>query len=248
MKLRRHPLFLWAIALLVTAIFAQLGFWQLDRAAQKRGMLASVAAALSARAPQPLSVIADRRRSRAYDWVEMAGRFTDSPMVLLDNQQHAGRVGVRAYRVFKPDGGQPVLLDLGWVALPPDRTLPKPATDHAPQAFAGLLLPPPGQGLDMGKPAAQPDGTLLATAIDLSALRVALKQPALALRVFRPEPRPGFGFERDFDVLPNTLPPERHLGYALQWFGLAVTVLITALLLTWRARRVPAQRNNRPSP
>jgi surfeit locus 1 family protein len=247
-NVRRHPLFLWTIALLATALFAWLGFWQLERAAQKRGMLANVAAVLSAREPRPLSVIADERRAQAYDWVEIEGRFADGPLVVLDNQQHGGRVGVRVYRVFVPDDGARVLLDLGWVALPPDRKLPEPASDLAVEKFAGLMLPPPGHGLEMGRPAAQPGGTLLATSIDLPALRTMLKQPTLALRVFRPEPRPDFGFYRDFDILPNTLPPERHLGYAVQWFGLAATVLITALLLTWRARRAPAPRNDRSSP
>jgi surfeit locus 1 family protein len=247
-KLRHHPLFLWAIALLAMALFARLGFWQLERASQKREMLADVAAVLGAREPQPLSVIADQRRVHAYDWVRMEGRFAESPLVLLDNQQHGGRVGVRAYRVFIADGGARILLDLGWVALPPDRTLPTLAADPARITLAGLMLPPPGQGIAAGGPAVQPDGTLLATAIDLPTLRTTLKQPALASRVFRPEPRSGLGFDRDFDILPNTLPPERHLGYAVQWFGLAVTVLIAALLLTWRARRVAAQRNDRPSP
>ena len=39
---------------------------------------------------------------------------------------------------------------------------------------------------------------------------------------------------RDLDILPNTLPPERHLGYAVQWFGLAIAVLATALVVTVR--------------
>ena len=43
--------------------------------------------------------------------------------------------------------------------------------------------------------------------------------------------------ERDLDILPNTLTPERHLGYAVQWFGLAAAVFVVALVLTLRARR-----------
>ena len=248
MNLRGHPLFLWAIALLVFALFARLGFWQLERADEKRERLDKVAAVLAARAPQSSAVIADKDRAQDYDWVVIEGRFADGPMVLLDNQQQGGVAGVRAYRVFVPNEGAPVLLDLGWVALPPDRTLPKPDPDSARMQLAGLLLPPPGQGIDVGGPVAQPGGTLLATTIDLPTLRTTLKQPTLALRVFRPEPQSGFGFERDFDILPNTLPPERHLGYAVQWFGLAATVLITALLLTWRARRAAAHRNDRLLP
>lgn len=243
---QRQPLFLWIIALLVMAAFARLGFWQLERAGQKREMLDKSSAALDSRAPQPLSVIADTARAGDYDWVEVEGRFADVPVVWLDNQQRKGAVGVRAYRVFELRDGLPLLVDLGWTALPADRTLPAMRGDRARETLTGLLLPPPGQGLDMGGPVAQPDGTLLATTIDLPTLQIALKLPALAPRVLRPQHDPALGFDRDFDILPNTLPPERHLGYAVQWFALAAAVLITALLLTWRARRT-AQRNDRPS-
>lgn len=247
MSVRRHPAFLWAIALLATALFARLGFWQLERADEKRDMLAKASSALSSRTPKPLSVIADRQRATGYDWVEVEGRFADAPAVLLDNQQQGGKVGVRAYRVFVLKDGLPLLVDLGWAALPPDRTLPHVVRDVERARLAGLLLPPPGQGLDMGAPVKQSDATLLATAIDVPTLRVALELPALAPRVLRPENDESLGFARDFDILPNTLPPERHLGYAVQWFGLAAATLITALLLSWRRRRA-VLRNHRSSP
>ena len=64
-----------------------------------------------------------------------------------------------------------------------------------------------------------------------------LPLPALAPRVLKLDPDQPLGYARDLDVLPNTLPPERHIGYAVQWFGLAAAVLVTALLLTWRSRR-----------
>lgn len=236
-NVRRHPLLLWAIALIVMALFARFGFWQLERADQKREMLAKASTALSSRAPQPLSVIADPGRAADYDWVEVEGRFVDAPAVLLDNQQQRGRVGVRAYRVFVLKSGLPVLVDLGWTPLPPDRTLPIVKRDTVRATLAGLMLPPPGHGLDVGAPATQSDGTLLATAVDLRTLGSMLRLPALAPRVMRPQPDPTLGYARDFDILPNTLPPERHLGYAVQWFGLAATVLITALLLTFRRKR-----------
>ena len=43
--------------------------------------------------------------------------------------------------------------------------------------------------------------------------------------------------ERDLDILANTLTPQRHLGYAVQWFGLAIMVLVVALVLTLRKKR-----------
>ena len=62
--------------------------------------------------------------------------------------------------------------------------------------------------------------------------------PAEATRVLRLDPALPFGDERDLDLLPNTLPPQRHLGYAVQWFGLALTVLVVAVVLERRRRRV----------
>ncbi|WP_343123727.1 SURF1 family cytochrome oxidase biogenesis protein, partial [Xanthomonas translucens] len=56
-------------------------------------------------------------------------------------------------------------------------------------------------------------------------------------QVLRMDPALPLGYPRDLDMLPNTLPPERHLGYAVQWFGLALAVLLTAGLLSWRTRK-----------
>ncbi len=74
-------------------------------------------------------------------------------------------------------------------------------------------------------------------ALQREALARALSLPALAPRVLKLDPDLRLGYARDLDILPNTLPPERHVGYAVQWFGLAAAVLVTALLLTWRSRR-----------
>jgi cytochrome oxidase assembly protein ShyY1 len=55
--------------------------------------------------------------------------------------------------------------------------------------------------------------------------------------VLRLDPVVPLGYERDLQLLANTLPPERHRGYSLQWFALAVAVLVTALILTFRKAR-----------
>ncbi len=65
----------------------------------------------------------------------------------------------------------------------------------------------------------------------------ALGLSSLAPRVLKLDPDLPLGYARDLDILPNTLPPERHIGYAVQWFGLAGAVFVTALVLTWRSRR-----------
>jgi cytochrome oxidase assembly protein ShyY1 len=231
----------WVLALAVAGLFARLGAWQLDRMHQKQAMLDAVHATLQAKRPLPLAAAADATRARGYDWAAGAGHFPDVPAVLLDNQGREDRgAGVRAYRVFQPDaGGAPLLVELGWLPLPGDRTLPRVPLPAGVHAVAGLLVPPPSAGLARGDATPQADGSLLAIALQPDALRGALHLAALAPRVLKLDPAqalPAGGprYVRDLDILPNTLPPERHLGYAVQWFGLAIAVLATALVVTVR--------------
>lgn len=239
---RRNLVAGWTLALLVAALFARLGLWQLDRMHEKQAMLDAVHATLQARAPRPLALAADPARTRGYDWAAGEGRFLDVPAVLLDNQQLSGEdrgAGVRAYRVFQPAAGTPLLVELGWLPLPGNRAMPHVPLPAGVHAVAGLLVPPPSAGLARGAATPQADGTLLAIALQPEALRGALHVAALAPRVLKldpaqPLPTGAPRYVRDLDILPNTLPPERHLGYAVQWFGLAIAVLATALVVTLR--------------
>jgi len=232
---RRNTAFGWMLALLVIALFTRLGFWQLARMHEKQAMLDAAHAVVQQRHALPLSAAADAPRSRDYDWSMGSGRFAAMPPVLLDNQSHDERAGVRAYRVFLPaDAAPPLLVELGWLPLSGDRRMPPVPRPDATMRIAGLLAPPPSAGIATTTVQPQPDGTLLTIALDLPLLRKALALPTLAPRVLKLDPAIPLGYARDLDVLPNTLPPERHLGYAVQWFGLALAVLVTALVLTFR--------------
>ncbi len=250
MSRRGNIVFGWLLALATIVLFSRLGFWQLERMHQKQAMLDAVHGVLQHRQAQPLAIAADPARSGSYDWSEGDGRFADLPPILLDNQMfnsrgRGERAGVRAYRVFQPEAGMPLLVELGWLPLPGDRQLPAVPRPGAVTRVAGLLVPPPSAGLAHGAAIAQPGGTLLAVALQPAALRQPLHLAALAPRVLKLDPAQalpagGPAYARDLDILPNTLPPERHLGYAVQWFGLAIAVFITALVVTFhKALRRP---------
>lgn len=160
-------------------------------------------------------------------------------LVLLDNQLHDGRAGVRVYQLAVPDGVPgSVLVDLGWLPLPADRKLPRIVALTGMQTVQGLLSAPPSSGLAIGPAlaAGAAPQTWLATRLDTEALRSTLGRRDISSQVLRLDPALPVGYVRDLEMLPNTL-PARHLGYAVQWFGLAAAVLATAMLLTWRARR-----------
>lgn len=227
----------WLLAIVVASLFGALGTWQLGRAQQKRAMLADAQATITQRHAIALAAASDPGRASRYDWAAGSGRFLPGPAILLDSQVHNGQVGVRAYRAFLPDGAmQPLLVDLGWLPLL-DRhqmpTLPLPESGEV----RGLLMPPPSHGLMSPVASRLPGGDVLVTALPVPELPALLGQPKPAPRVLRLDPDMHVGGERDLDVLPNTMPPERHIAYAVQWFAMAATVLVLAFLLNRRSRR-----------
>ncbi|ASL02362.1 SURF1 family protein [Xanthomonas citri] len=233
---RKHTaVFGWCLALLVSAGFAALGHWQLQRMHSKQALLDRAAHVRDTTLPLAQALATPNELA----WVRGSVRFLPQ-LVLLDNQLHDGRAGVRVYQLAAPEGvSTGVLVDLGWLPLPADRQLPGIVALKGVQTVQGLLSAPPSAGLAIG-PALAPGAaaqTWLATRLDLQALRSTLGRRDISSQVLRLDPALPAGYTRDLDMLPNTLPPARHLGYAVQWFGLAAAVLVAATLLTWRARR-----------
>lgn len=217
--------------------FATLGSWQLGRAQQKRDWLqqqqralvappSALAEALDAAADAPIAAVAGR------------GRYV-APLWLLDNQQRDGRVGVRAYALAEVAGREALaLVELGWLPWSPQRTLPPLRLPDGERELRGLWTAWPGQGL---RAAQNPEPRAAESAALLNYLeRAELERwsgRAIAPRVLKLAPDIGDGWQRDATLLPNTLPPERHVGYAVQWFALAASVAIVYLVLLLRHRR-----------
>lgn len=214
--------------------FSALGRWQLGREQVKREQLAAAAAALAA-PPQALERATGA--GEGIDRVAGSARFLDTPRLWLDNQRRGQRVGMRLYCAAQPATGAALLVDLGWLPVSGDRALPPASCPQGEQTLAGLLVPPPSVGLRLGPGLVEQDGGWLATRIEPDAVSAAWSLPvALAPRVLRLDPALPIGHERDLELHANTLPPEKHRGYALQWFGLAATTGILILLLNLRRR------------
>jgi surfeit locus 1 family protein len=237
----------WVLAIATIVLFVSLGRWQLERMQEKRVKLAAAAQALKPQAPQPLLLASDPVRAQEYDWSVGTGVMANAT-IWLDNQIVHGKSGVRMYCVLLPDAGvQAQLLDAGWWPLDGKRDMPVFGCPVGAQNVRGLLAPPPSPGLQNGDDMATSGvHRWLVTRIDPGRIARELKLSAgIAPRVLRLDPArikgdagvmlvPGV---RDLVILPNTLTPARHLGYAVQWFALALTVLIVAVVLTIKARK-----------
>lgn len=230
-------LVLTACGLVLAVGFAALSNWQFDRGEQKQAWLTQVESArmASPRALEPAALDASLKGLPVRVQGEIELR--PSPRLLLDNQQREGRVGLREYVLARASGseGSWMLTDLGWLPLAADRRLPELDALPVQLAARGLLTDLPGQGLRLApNPVAEGDAVLL-NYLDTGELS---EQTGLEIlpRLLRLDPEIPIGHARDLDVLPNTLPPEKHRGYALQWAGLSLATLVITLLLFFRSR------------
>lgn len=234
--------FYYLFAAMLCFTFFSLGRWQLSRANWKQGRLDAVTAVLKERTPQSLAVLSNSDDTDLA-WASGRGRFIAAPVLLLDNQRLGDKVGVNVFRVFQPDNGRALLVNMGWLPVPGDRRMPTPEKISGAYQLDGLLVAPPSPGLAIGPAYVKTSNQYwLLTRMSLQELSSELKTP-FASRVLRLNPDSPIGHARDLDILPNTLPPEKHRGYAVQWFGLGLATVVITLVLGMRSRK--QKRNER---
>ncbi|MFO1405962.1 MAG: SURF1 family protein [Steroidobacteraceae bacterium] len=217
----------WAVALavLATAGCLALAHWQLGRAREKEALIAAFDAGGGEPAPLTVGTLADRPR---YQHVTVAGRYEPARQVLLDNMPSStGQAGYRVLTPFRPEGGGPlVIVDRGWVPLGPDRThLPAVTVADAPRSVTGRLdrLPVPGLRLGEARAPGEAGWPLVLNFPVQADLEAALGEPVEPRIVLLDADQPD-GYERVWRPALG-FPPERHLGYAIQWLALALVVL-----------------------
>ena len=233
-----------AFALLLTlagiAAFVRLGMWQLDRANQAQALLDAFAAAPAATIEDFASVRNTPLASR-FPHVRVRGRFLAGRGWLRDEQMREGKLGVEVYAAFVADGSNEVLLvDRGWIAWSHESST-RPVPPPAPEGeitLVGIYAPFPGNGFRIGGNAlvAQSAWPKLTLAIDADEIAADLAQPLLP-RVLLLDAQPGSGFVRAWT--PNLMPPQRHRGYAVQWFAFAIAAF--AIFIVLHRRKVRQQ-------
>lgn len=237
----------WTVGLtaLGLAIFVSLGYWQLGRAQEKQALLEAFASGSEDIVDTTGLGFDELAR---YQRVRLRGTYDATRQILLDNMPSAaGRPG---YRVLTPleraDGRGWVLVDRGWVPLGASRAaLPDVAVGTDEREVAGILDVLPVPGLRVGPAAAPGAGTwprvlLFPTEADVeSALGIDVESRIILLDQdvadgFERRWRPALGFG-----------PERHLGYAIQWFAFALVSV--ALFIALNLRQAGASGEPDPS-
>ncbi len=223
--------------LLVLPLLLTLGFWQLDRARQKAELQEAFAEQVQ-QPPASLVEVNPTDPASRYRRVIATGWYDGVHQLLLDNQVRDGQPGYHVLTPLHLTDGSAILINRGWLPLGASRReLPDVSVTAEPVTVRGWLAQPANPGLRLGDAAG---GDLkwprVIPHVDYLRLAILLGYP-LRPAVILLEPGTSAGYGRDWQPRFGGYGPERHQGYAVQWFALAAALLI--LYLTINIRRQP---------
>lgn len=216
----------WLIALLVAALFCVacifLGRWQFGRYVERRDHADLVNAYYQAE-PVPLDEVlpsgsAPLPDDQVWHRVEVTGTYSPGDRLMVRNRPQNVTYGYEVLDVLRPAGGDPILVDRGWVRNA-ERADVLPDVAPAPSGtvrVVGWLRQGEGS-LDRSLPRGQLASIDVAEAAEETGARL---RPAYLL-LDSERTADGGTPERPQPLIPPKTDTGPHFAYALQWWGAA---------------------------
>jgi surfeit locus 1 family protein len=217
------------IALLFFCLFINLGNWQLKRAKEKRALLATYESRIQS-APRLITAFSTSSDLRFYQ-VLLHGHFQNDKTILLDNKTYEGQIGYEIYTPFlAKELTKPILVDRGFISIGQSRqTLPIIRSITGEITLTGMLNLPP-KYVSLGEIT---ESTTISWPLrveyvhldELSKYTGNLSTPY----ILQIDPKHLAAYPIKWEIV--IMSPEKHMGYALQWFAFALTLLILFVTL-----------------
>lgn len=231
--------FNWKLSLFVVICFPivmRLGFWQLDRAEQKDVVIAAQQALIN-------EAEIETGQLKAEQWQQFRnalakGEFSDK-VFLVDNQIYKGKFGYEVIQPLKLENNSWLLVSRGWVAGNLDRRiLPEIETPKGLQTLHGYLYQP-GEMFALGEAAISSEWPKVIPSASVENMYKQLSNndkmsPPFLLRLHDLHTDDGALFQAHWQFV-NVL-PEKHIGYAVQWFGMAALLIVLFLFASIKKR------------
>ncbi|MBT4962888.1 MAG: SURF1 family protein [Francisellaceae bacterium] len=192
----------------------------MDRAQQKSHLIAQVNN--TNYKPKDVSVIAYDELV-TYEKISCTAKINSTQIILLDNQMMDHQVG---YRVLAPatckNSNRILLIDRGWIAKKKIDTLPPVNTQE--RILEGMAIWP-SSGILLKK---QTLPSKLTWPLILQKLEPELIESALNSQIWPKALRLDANNPLALQVpdVGVNMPPEKHQGYAMQWFSLALVLMV----------------------
>ncbi len=203
-------------------LFVNLGLWQLGRGEEKQQLMS---AQEQLRQSKPIAVSDFEKLNRLSPGqpVSLSGVWVEQPQIFLDNVVLDGQVGYELLQLYSDRNQRQVLVNRGFVTMARTRADLPVLPSLAQQPAAGEVYKP--ELNQMVDPSVEQwaTGVIRIQSLDSEAVAEALETELVPVVIRLAEDHP--------DALPRYWPvtnmlPEKHRGYAIQWFLMAVAVVI----------------------
>lgn len=218
------------LAVVVTAVTARLGWWQLQRAEQKTQWHTHY---MTQRALPSVPIAqwpgsAAQAQTLTHRLTRVSGHWDDRHTVYLENRQMQGKPGFYVVTPLMLDDGSAVVVQRGWQPRDPsDRTRVQPPPESAPpHVITARIAPSIARLFEFDSSVSGP----IRQNLDLQAFSSEIGRPLKPFVLIQ---------ESSADQVPDGLArqwPEpsagvhKHYGYAFQWFALST---LTIVLYVW---------------
>jgi len=226
-------MFLIVIALVAIIAMVKLGIWQLDRSTFK----AQKQATITARLNEPIRKLPEtvvKSSEWRYFNVSVKGQYLPELGILVDNVVNNSIAGVSVVTPFEIEGSETrILVNRGWIPWGVDRRiLPTVETPKDTIELYGLLIPPLEGHFYLQDPQDSKEHEQLWSQLDFKQFEQNNSQPLQPLILVLDENQPG-SYE-NIETLSEDEWIARHKAYAVQWFGLAITLMIITIILIYK--------------
>lgn len=212
--------------LLAIIILVYLGTWQLARSAQKKELTNQLEQKLLATPVRLPSISDPQLMKNRFTPVMVYGTYLNKYTFLLDNQVFEGKVGYRVLTVLQsPYLEKWVLIDRGWIEQGKSRKeLPAIHDIYGVQEVFGIINTiPTGILLKSDPIVAEPTWPIIIQSLDYAFIAQNLHH---AVYDFLIQIRGSDNAAYKMPPIDFGMPSDKHLGYALQWYGFAILVFV----------------------
>ncbi|WP_100642428.1 SURF1 family protein [Alteromonas facilis] len=218
---KRFPWIATVVTFIAVVILARLGFWQLERMHEKQQRLTQLEQRTD-RSTLNLHSAFVQGDAVADVPVSFAATIDTARLLYLDNRVVDGMVGYEVFAIADTAIGQ-VLLNFGWIKGGATRAeLPAVELPTSLTEFNGNIVEPNLNPIIRETAQAYADFPLVVQQIDMALLSGMLNTELHPFYIALDNQTPQF--VRNWQ--PVVMSPEKHLGYALQWFGLAIAAVV----------------------
>ena len=197
-----------------------LGVWQIDRGYKKKELENT----FLERQSQPVKEIKYNtfKNSDLYRNVVLEGKYLDQ-IFLLDNKIHNGKPGLKVFSPFESINESLVLVSRGWIEFEDRSNLPMIKTERNALKIQGILRSESKDFILKNDNMKKNTNPILVQTINLDELSSYLGKP-LSPYILELSELSKSAFVKTWQ--PINLSSFRHFGYAVQWFGLGLVLII----------------------